>query len=259
MAEFLTTTNITARLEDIIREAKAGEKLVLVSPFVQIGQRLIDNLKAADKRRVKIILIYGKKQDLGPDEWDKLNDLQNLSLYYHPNLHAKCYYNEKQLIITSMNLYDFSQTTNHEMGVLVQKQKEEDRAIYDRAVKEVDFIQEGSTPIKKSSGLAATGKAFEPIRLKSPSGLAAFGKVFMGVVSAVVNDVASTANEGFCIRCGKPIPYDRIRPFCLDDFLIWNQWKDPDYPENCCHRCGEDNNSSKRKPLCPACHRVDDD
>ena len=258
MAHFLTTAGTSHHLEEIIKNAQA--RLVLVSPYVRISPRLIDNLMRADKRGVKITLIYGKdKGKLKSEEKDRLHDLQNLSLYFKESLHAKCYYNEKQLIITSMNLYDFSQTTNHEMGVLVQKQKEEDRAIYDRAVKEVDFIQEGSTPIKKSSGLAATGKAFEPIRLKSPSGLAAFGKVFMGVVSAVVNDVASTANEGFCIRCGKPIPYDRIRPFCLDDFLIWNQWKDPDYPENCCHRCGEDNNSSKRKPLCPACHRVDDD
>ncbi len=33
------------------------------------------------------------------------------------NLHAKCYLNEKAAIITSMNLYDFSQVNNNEMGV----------------------------------------------------------------------------------------------------------------------------------------------
>jgi HKD family nuclease len=241
VADFLTTTNITARLEDIIREAKAGEKLVLVSPFVQISPRLIDNLKAADKRRVKIILIYGKKQELGPDEMDKLNDLQNLSLYYHPNLHAKCYYNEKQLIITSMNLYDFSQTTNHEMGVLVQKQKEEDKAIYDQAVKEVDFIQEGSTPMKKSSGLAAAGKAV------------------VGLARALADGLTDTLNNGHCIRCGQVIPFDPKRPYCGECYGEWARHKNKTHIEEFCHGCGGRNNSSMRRPLCLACWEEDND
>jgi len=241
VAEFLTTTNITARLEDIIREAKAGEKLVLVSPFVQISPRLIDNLKAADKRRVKIILIYGKKQDLGPDEWATLDDLQNLSLYYHPNLHAKCYYNEKQLIITSMNLYDFSQMTNHEMGVLVQKQKEEDKAIYDQAVKEVDFIQEGSTPIRKSSGLATAGKAV------------------IGLARALADGLTDTLNNGHCIRCGQVIPFDPKRPYCPECYGKWAEYNNKTYIEEFCHECGERNNSSMRRPLCLACWEEDND
>ena len=238
MAEFLTTTNITARLEDIIREAKAGEKLVLVSPFVQIGQRLIDNLKAADKRRVKIILIYGKKQDLGPDEWDKLNDLQNLSLYYHPNLHAKCYYNEKQLIITSMNLYDFSERTNYEMGVLVQK--EEDKAIYDLAVEEVEIIRRNSEEIKR------------------PSSLAAMGKAVMGVMNDfndLVDDAAGTPRKGFCIGCAQRIDFDPNRPFCGECYGKWAIDKKVTHQEQRCHGCGKANKSSMSRPLCLACYK----
>ena len=35
------------------------------------------------------------------------------------NLHAKCYLNEKEALLTSMNLYEYSQEHNDEMGILV--------------------------------------------------------------------------------------------------------------------------------------------
>ena len=37
------------------------------------------------------------------------------------NLHAKCYLNEDYALITSMNLYQFSQVHNYEMGILVAR------------------------------------------------------------------------------------------------------------------------------------------
>lgn len=37
------------------------------------------------------------------------------------NLHAKCYLNENEAIITSMNLYEFSQMNNNEMGIHLTK------------------------------------------------------------------------------------------------------------------------------------------
>jgi len=269
VAEFLTTNAASYRLEQIIKNAK--EKVVLVSPFVQISDNHLRNLKDADNRGVKITLIY-REGKLESEEKARLDILKNLSLYCHPNLHAKCYYNENQLIITSMNLYEFSEKKNPEMGVLVQK--EDDNGIYSEAVSEVESIL-GSQEIKRESkgglvavgkasepirlksprGLPAVGKASEPIRLKSPSGLAAVGKAFMGAVNAVVNDVAGTPDEGFCIRCGKAIPYDPLRPLCLDDFVKWNDWKDPDYRENCCHRCGKRRKVSMGKPLCLACYK----
>ena len=41
--------------------------------------------------------------------------------YYNaPRLHAKCYLNEQAAIITSLNLYEFSQQNNEEMGVYIE-------------------------------------------------------------------------------------------------------------------------------------------
>jgi hypothetical protein len=242
VAKFLKTNDISAQLENIIRGSEAGEKLVLVSPYVQVSPRLFENLKDANKRRVKITLIYGKKE-LEAEEREKLDTLQNLSLYFKESLHAKCYYNEKQLIITSMNLYDFSEKTNYEMGVLVQK--DEDRAIYDLAVEEVEIIRGNSDVIKGPSSLAAMGKAV-------------MGKVVMGVMNDfndLVDDAAGTPRKGFCVRCGQPIDFDTRHPLCPAHYAKWSVYKKPDYPEKYCHRCGESSKVSKREPLCPVCSK----
>ena len=45
---------------------------------------------------------------------------------YCKNLHAKCYLNESLCIITSLNLYEFSQVNNNEMGVLIRRAEDTD-------------------------------------------------------------------------------------------------------------------------------------
>jgi len=230
MAEFLTTTKISARLEDIIREAE--KELVLVSPYVQFSGNLIDRLKDADEKGVRIILIY--RDELSPKEREKLDTLKNLSLYCHPNLHAKCYYNEKQLIITSMNLYDFSEKRNREMGVLVQM--EEHDGVYSKAAGEVRSILRS-----------------EHIKRESRGSLAGVGKVLRGVVNVLATDVVSTPGRGSCIRCGRLIEFDRERPYCAECYGKWAKYKRKTYPENFCHRCGKPNKGNMSEPLCADC------
>ena len=57
---------------------------------------------------------------------------------YCKNLHAKCYLNEELCIITSLNLYEFSQINNNEMGVLIQRS--EDPELYKEAYEEAQRI-----------------------------------------------------------------------------------------------------------------------
>lgn len=54
------------------------------------------------------------------------------------NLHAKCYMNEELCIITSLNLYEFSQVNNNEMGILIQRS--EDAQLYKDAYEEAQRI-----------------------------------------------------------------------------------------------------------------------
>lgn len=49
-------------------------------------------------------------------EREKLHSLDNLTIMNHPNVHAKCYLNDSSMIVCSMNLYEYSEKNNREMG-----------------------------------------------------------------------------------------------------------------------------------------------
>ena len=85
MAEFLTTQGTSYHLENIIRNA--NKWLVLLSPYLNITENFLVRLQDADKRKVKILIVYGKNK-LKPEGKRKLQELENLSMYYCKNLHA---------------------------------------------------------------------------------------------------------------------------------------------------------------------------
>src|SRR5690349_1416504 len=127
MAEFLTTSGTAHHVENIIIDAKGN--LTLVSPYLKLSKTLFERLKDASARGVKIKIVYGK-DELKPNEKNSLAELK-CDLFFFENLHAKCYYNDHKMVITSMNMYEFSEKTNREMGVLIDKQA--DPQLYDKA------------------------------------------------------------------------------------------------------------------------------
>jgi phosphatidylserine/phosphatidylglycerophosphate/cardiolipin synthase-like enzyme len=131
MAKFLTTSGVSHEVENIVKEAK--KKLVLISPYIQINKMLLERLKIASAKGVQITFIYGKTE-LNLIEKKQLESIENLKLYFYPNLHAKCYFNEKLMVITSMNLYAFSEKNNREMGILINKV--DDIEVFNDAVEE---------------------------------------------------------------------------------------------------------------------------
>ena len=62
------------------------------------------------------------------------------------NLHAKCYLNENEAIITSMNLYEFSQEHNREMGIDVSR--EQDPELYAAILEGAKEVIRGSEEVK---------------------------------------------------------------------------------------------------------------
>ena len=121
MAKFLTTTEISAALDNLIKNAQ--NEIILISPYVKVNQRLQNVIQDADRRGVQFWLLYGKSE-IKPEEWDWINRLTTKEVGFVQNLHAKCYLNENTAIITSMNLYQFSQQNNDEMGILVSRAEE---------------------------------------------------------------------------------------------------------------------------------------
>ena len=135
MAKFLTTTGTNYHLEELIKGA--SDRLILISPFLKLNDRMKELL--ADKNRLKIDvrIVYGKSE-LQPQEIEWLRGLTYIRTSFCKNLHAKCYMNEEMCIITSLNLYEFSQVNNNEMGILIQRG--EDSQLYKDAYEEAQRI-----------------------------------------------------------------------------------------------------------------------
>ena len=106
MAKFLNTSATSYFLEELIKNAR--DRLILISPFLQLNNRIKELL--ADKNRLKIDvrIVYGKDK-LQIDEIEWLNELAFVRTSFLQNLHAKCYISEDMCIITSMKLYEFSE------------------------------------------------------------------------------------------------------------------------------------------------------
>lgn len=145
MAEFLRTSGISHYIEEII--IKAQEKLVIVSPYLKLSENLFERLKEKDTENIEVIFVYGKNE-LNEYEKRKLDSFKNLSLYFYKNLHAKCYYNESKMLITSMNLHEFSERNNREMGVYIDKIN--DSEIFEEAEQESSSIIKAAILEKKA-------------------------------------------------------------------------------------------------------------
>jgi hypothetical protein len=138
MAKYLDTSQISSELMQLLKEAK--ERIILVTYSLQVNTQIQERLKTKSKigTLAEISLIYGntkpKKTEL---EW--MAEIDDLKVWQKKNLHAKCYINENKAIISSMNLYDYSQTTNVEMGFLITK--EEEPEAYQKMMDDIDDLK----------------------------------------------------------------------------------------------------------------------
>lgn len=135
MAKFLNTSGTNFFLEELIKNAK--ERLILISPYLRLNDRIKELLEDKDRLKIDIRIVYGKS-DLHPDEIKWMQKLDYVRLSFCKNLHAKCYLNEGECIISSLNLYEFSQVNNNEMGILVRKY--EDDEVFKDAYEEAQRI-----------------------------------------------------------------------------------------------------------------------
>ena len=135
MAKFLNTSATNFFLEELIKNAK--ERLILISPYLRLNDRIKELLEDKDRLKIDIRIVYGKS-DLHPDEIKWMQKLDYVRVSFCKNLHAKCYINESECIISSLNLYEFSQVNNNEMGILVRKY--EDNEVFKDAYEEAQRI-----------------------------------------------------------------------------------------------------------------------
>jgi phosphatidylserine/phosphatidylglycerophosphate/cardiolipin synthase-like enzyme len=222
MARFLDTTGVSNELAQIIKGAK--ERLILISPYLQICDRFKEMLEDQDRQKIDIRIVYGESE-LQPQQSNWLKSLESVRTSVCKNLHAKCYLNEKEALISSMNFYEFSQINNNEMGIVVYKS--EDPQLYN------DINDEAKRLIRFSGE-------------KKPI-----------VEKMILKEVTTDTGDGYCIRCGKKIKMDPKHPYCITDYQNWKTFKDTSYKEKkgFCHICGRQNVSSMEKPVCMSCYK----
>lgn len=123
MAKFLNTSATNYYLEEMIKTAK--DRLILISPFLKLNDRIKELLEDKNRLKIDVRIVYGKSE-LQPEEVNWLKGQTYIRTSFCKNLHAKCYLNEEFCIITSLNLYEFSQINNNEMGVLISRSEDSD-------------------------------------------------------------------------------------------------------------------------------------
>lgn len=148
MAKFLNTTGISYHLEELIKTT--NDRLILISPYLQLHKRIKDHLQNLNTQKRDIRIIYREsKLQLEENNW--LESQVGIRTSICPTLHSKCYLNENEAIVTSMNLYSFSQQNNDEMGIHVTKVDDPDlyRDIYNEASRLLTISEEIRVSVKK--------------------------------------------------------------------------------------------------------------
>jgi hypothetical protein len=171
MAKFLNTDLLNEWIPRLIDETE--RELIIIVPYIKTSNLMYKHLHDANKRGVETTIVYRENQ-LTPLEKKKFEALDNLNLMHHPNIHAKCYYNEKYMIIGSMNLYEYSEKNNREMGVLMHRVEIEenngfgsnadDDTIFEDAIKEMQTIIKSSTFEKQSRETRTEGFEIDIIK-----------------------------------------------------------------------------------------------
>ena len=141
----MNSSGTTYHLEELIKNA--SDRLIIISPYLKLNDRIKELLEDRNRLKIDIRIVYGKN-DLQPEEINWLKNLTFIRTSFCKNLHAKCYLNENECIITSLNLYEFSQVNNNEMGVLIYRN--EDAKLYADTYEEAQRIIRISDEVRMS-------------------------------------------------------------------------------------------------------------
>lgn len=149
----------------------------------------------------------------------------------YDRLHTKLYLNESKVILSSLNLLDSSKDKNYELGYTIDGKYHSKQFI--EKVIEKDIL------------------ALEPT--------GTYGTYWEEYLNAKHNpskmiiENNSIQTYGYCIRCGREVPFDTRVPYCGSCYKTWLGFKKRDYQENYCHKCNNKVNSSMEKPFCDTC------
>jgi hypothetical protein len=214
----------------IIRSAT--ENIFFVTPYVELWVHLKDEMRDAIARKVDITFLIRDGETLRRPEDLEWLQVNKIKVFLVPNLHAKIYFNEKRVLVSSMNMYRTSIIDSKDFAMIV---KDDDanmfREYVSRLIKKATIAQTSHSVRSYVSGLVE--KASVPHSSRSFE--------------------HRTSEDGYCIRSRDKIRFNTEKPLCADCFRQWDKYQDEDYAEKYCHSCGKNAETTFAKPLCMAC------
>ncbi len=275
MARFLKGNELNSEIEKIFENAET--QIILISPYIKLHDRYCSTLlsKLQDPN-LEIIVLFGKNENdlsksMKQQDFDFFKQFPNIEILHEKRLHAKYYSNENKAIITSMNLYGYSQNNNIEVGILMESSfKGQFTGDNDIDATSWEYF---STVLEQAELLFKKEPIFEKKNILS-SRKYVKSEIVVDKLSAFFNNKKyekvykkktqskkpktktetkklTEKNIGFCIRTGKEILFNIEKPMSYEAFKMWNKYKDADYSEKYCHFSGEFSNgkTSVNKPI----------
>lgn len=262
MAKFLKDNDLNSELEKIVENAQ--ETIILVSPYIKLHDRFKSILLDKDDPEIDLVILFGKNenditQSMGIEEFEFFKRFPNIEILYERNLHAKYYANERNAILTSMNLIEYSQNNNYEAGILLENSLRGaitgDNTLdkntwdyFDRILSQAEVLYV-KKPIYEKNGILGVRKY-----VKSEVKIDILEDIFPTIKntqskSKKINP--TKIKKGFCIRTGEQIPFNMDRPFSYNAFQSWSKYKNEEFPEKFCHFSGENSEgkTSSKKPV----------
>lgn len=251
-AEFLSDYHaIMLNVGDLI---KSSEKFIcIVTPYMNWTDELYRVLKVAKSKEIPVLIILRDPANQQYNNNSLIKELSlfpNIALYYCKDLHAKIYLNEKVAILPSKNLYERKDNNcSIEVGIKISSSN----GIFEI----LKSIAELKTSMPQSPILTSdTACKFFNILLK-PKKFAESTTLNSLLRKCFEIENKKQEKVGFCIRCGKEIPFSTNAPLCLECWKSWQTYSDYSSRENYCHGCkakSEYKNPIQfSNPLCQKC------
>lgn len=251
MVDILDTDAINMSITNVCENSR--KYLVIICPFLKFNDKLCNSINSAVKRDVKLTVIYGKtSMDKETYEW--LKGLPYCNIGFLKNLHAKLVLNEEAAVMSSMNLYEYSQVNNEELGMLayVRDSRNEYKDLLYESIRLINAsvkqfgkwdLEDIDKPIR---GLIKRETYFIPV-------IENHGDLFM-------EEASKTREEKricHCIRCGHAIPSTHDYVYCGRCFESWKMYCNPGYVERGghCYICGKECQVSAERPSCSDCYK----
>jgi len=156
--EFISDQKLNTRIIEIIQGA--DKFLMLVCPFIQLSPPIKKELKLLKDSNLELFVIFGKNEgnfskSLAADDLELFKSFRNVRIGYVETLHAKFYANQDYLILSSLNLLEYSQIMNSECGIRIKPASyvtDSDNKVWNETLQYFKDLYDTSKIVYKNTG-----------------------------------------------------------------------------------------------------------